>query len=351
MRPKVSIIVPIYNVEKYLDRCMQSLVNQTLQDIEIIMVDDGSPDNCPRICDEYAAKDKRIKVIHKQNAGLGMARNSGLEIATGEYVTFVDSDDFIDLKTCETIYKKAVENDLDICYYEGCSYSNGKVTYKKAVTDLDLFFTTKKDIDAFLLNMIGFLPSNSLGLRNKISMSVCTGFYNLDKLILSGVKFVSERKIASEDLIFHVDYLPMVKRIAYTPFVFYYYFTNPGSITRSWSDQKYTRLVAKCDYVKDKLDALFSPCAYQQHYCKFILDFCKLIIRIVSINNDLSIEYKRTLLERLYNSHLLEELCKKENFALYSASDKIIVWCIEHKFMYPLIHMYRIKYRKQLGIF
>ena len=93
---KVSIIVPVYNVEKYIDRCMKSLMNQTLHEIEIILVDDGSPDSCPQMCDEYAKQDTRVKVIHKENAGLGYARNSGLEIATGEYVAFVDSDDYVD---------------------------------------------------------------------------------------------------------------------------------------------------------------------------------------------------------------------------------------------------------------
>lgn len=96
IRPKVSIVVPIYNVEKYLHRCVNSLIRQTLKDIEIILVDDGSPDNCPKICDEYKNKDIRVKVIHKKNAGLGLARNSGLDEAKGEYVVFVDSDDFIE---------------------------------------------------------------------------------------------------------------------------------------------------------------------------------------------------------------------------------------------------------------
>ena len=98
---KVSIIIPVYNVEKYLDKCIQSAINQTLQDIEIILVDDESPDNCPQMCDDYAKRDGRIKVVHKKNGGLGFARNSGLEIATGEYVTFLDSDDFVDLDTYE----------------------------------------------------------------------------------------------------------------------------------------------------------------------------------------------------------------------------------------------------------
>ena len=87
--PKISIIVPVYNVEQYINRCIDSLLGQTLKDIEIILVDDGSPDQCPQICDEYARKDSRIKVIHKKNNGLGYARNSGLELATGEYIALI----------------------------------------------------------------------------------------------------------------------------------------------------------------------------------------------------------------------------------------------------------------------
>jgi len=104
--PKVSIIIPCYGVEKYLDRCMDSILKQTLNDIEIILVDDGSPDRVPEMCDNYASRDPRIRVIHKPNAGLGYARNSGLEIATGEFVAFVDSDDYIDIGMYEALYAK-----------------------------------------------------------------------------------------------------------------------------------------------------------------------------------------------------------------------------------------------------
>ena len=88
--PKVSILVPVYNVEKYIEECIESLINQTYENLEIILVDDGSPDGCPGICDEYASKDKRIKVIHKQNGGASSARNLGIENAQGQYVYFVD---------------------------------------------------------------------------------------------------------------------------------------------------------------------------------------------------------------------------------------------------------------------
>ena len=110
----ISVIVPVYNVEEYLDECVQSIVDQTYHDLEIILVDDGSPDNCPSKCDEWSKKDSRIKVVHKQNGGLSDARNAGLKVATGMFIGFVDSDDFIapsmysDLLRCLTTHPKAV---------------------------------------------------------------------------------------------------------------------------------------------------------------------------------------------------------------------------------------------------
>ena len=111
---KVSIIIPVYNVEKYLRQCLDSVVNQTLKDIEIILVDDGSTDESPKICDEYDLKDNRIKVIHKQNEGLGKAYNTGLDIAQGEYIGFVESDDFAELTMFEDLYNFAKHYDADI---------------------------------------------------------------------------------------------------------------------------------------------------------------------------------------------------------------------------------------------
>lgn len=110
----ISVIVPIYNVEDYLDRCVESIINQTYKNLEIILVDDGSPDNCPKMCDDYAKKDSRIKVVHKKNGGLSDARNAGMKVATGEYVSFIDSDDYISLDFYETLLQTIVDNDSDI---------------------------------------------------------------------------------------------------------------------------------------------------------------------------------------------------------------------------------------------
>ena len=114
MSEKVSVIIPVYKVEKYLNRCVESVVNQTYSNLEIILVDDGSPDNCPQMCDEWAVKDERIKVIHKENAGLGMARNSGMEMATGDYLMFVDSDDYLSEHAVEVLYRRIKADDSDL---------------------------------------------------------------------------------------------------------------------------------------------------------------------------------------------------------------------------------------------
>lgn len=112
--PLISVIVPVYKTEQYLDRCVESIVNQTYQNLELILVDDGSPDNCPQMCDKWGEKDDRIKVIHKENDGLANARNSGIEICTGDYVMFTDSDDYIELDMVEFLVDLAIENDADV---------------------------------------------------------------------------------------------------------------------------------------------------------------------------------------------------------------------------------------------
>lgn len=114
MKEKVSVIVPIYDVEKYIDRCITSIINQTYVNLEIILVDDGSPDRCPEICDDWARRDDRIQVIHKENGGLSSARNAGIDASTGEYITFVDSDDVINLRMISFLHEVMKKSNADI---------------------------------------------------------------------------------------------------------------------------------------------------------------------------------------------------------------------------------------------
>ena len=127
MKPTVSIIIPVYNVEKYLDKCLDSVVNQTYTNLEIILVDDGSPDNCPAMCDAWMSRDSRINVIHQLNGGLSRARNAGLKIAAGEFIGFVDSDDWIEPEMFELLMTAIMETDADIAV---CRYQQESVDSK-----------------------------------------------------------------------------------------------------------------------------------------------------------------------------------------------------------------------------
>ena len=127
--PLISVVVPVYNVEKYLDRCVESIVNQTYKNLEIILVDDGSPDNCPAMCDVWAEKDSRIKVIHKENGGLADARNAGLDVFLGDFVTFIDSDDWVDVDIIEKLKEIVDNSSCDIaCVGFSYEYLNGTPT-------------------------------------------------------------------------------------------------------------------------------------------------------------------------------------------------------------------------------
>lgn len=232
MCAKVSIIVPVYKVEPYIHRCMNSLINQTLKDIEIILVDDESPDNCGNTCDEYSKKDQRIKVIHKKNQGLGMARNSGIEIATGEYIAFVDSDDYISLDIYDKLYSKAILESADTCF---CSYNwvdvNGNIKKDNMLPDKNIYIGDAI-IKDFLINMLGSKPSSAED-RN-FGISVWRAIYSRDIIINNNIRFCSERELISEDIIFHIDYLIYSKKVTIVKEALYNYCQNNKSLTLSY---------------------------------------------------------------------------------------------------------------------
>ncbi|MCQ2451096.1 MAG: glycosyltransferase family 2 protein [Clostridia bacterium] len=155
--PKVSIVVPVYNVEKYLSVCIDSIINQTLKDIEIILVDDESTDSSGKICDEYAKKDSRITVIHQKNKWLGGARNSGIKIAKGEYITWVDADDYIKDDYCEKLYRFAVENRCDFVLPSVYNVSeNGEMLSKTTKKDAFCNITEKQRLYKLLISSYNY---------------------------------------------------------------------------------------------------------------------------------------------------------------------------------------------------
>lgn len=208
--PLVSIIVPVYRVEQYLKRCVNSILDQSYKNLEIILVDDGSPDNCPAVCDEYADRDSRVKVIHKQNGGLSSARNTALDLPpSGDFIFMVDSDDFIHTKTIETLLSIQLQFDADIVQ---CQYYRGSEDK----------FPTKYNQDSTptLMDNISIFYSNSYTVR------VWGGLYRSS--LWEGVR-MPIGLINEDDAVCWKLYYRS-KRIVSIKAQFYYYYANPGSI-------------------------------------------------------------------------------------------------------------------------
>ena len=159
--PKLSVIVPVYNVEQYIHKCVDSILSQTYADFELVLVNDGSPDNCGKICDEYASKDNRVKVIHKKNGGVSEARNVGLDVATGEYISFIDPDDWIDKDMYEQTIGYMDDNDLDIVCFDVEEVRTNKsfVRYKY---NGDKSFTSHEALYEILIDGIDNSPCNKI---------------------------------------------------------------------------------------------------------------------------------------------------------------------------------------------
>lgn len=227
--PQVSIIVPVYKVEKYIHRCVDSLVNQTLRDIEIILVDDGSPDNCPMICDQLSESDERIKVVHKQNGGLSSARNAGMKVAVGRYLGFVDSDDDVELDMYEKMVSIAEENAVDFVMADYKRILGDGTSYIKTLDIDGGYYDREKIVKDVFPNLI-MRPNLEYGPL----LSVWHCIYNREFLNRIGLTFDDEVKW-SEDNIFsaimgyHCNSFFYMKGSA-----LYHYYSNPGTITTSY---------------------------------------------------------------------------------------------------------------------
>jgi len=216
----ITVIVPVYKVEAYLDRCVKSIVDQTYRNLQIILIDDGSPDKCPEMCDKWAKEYVEIEVVHKNNSGLGLSRNDGLKKAKGAYVCFVDSDDYIHATTIKKLYERITENDADICYFGCVDVIDGVESSKEPPQKL--FYEGKEVRTEFAAKLIGNAPGENGVLFS--GMSACYAFYKVDFLRRNAIEFHSERgKYISEDLMFNLSACACARRVIILPESLYYY--------------------------------------------------------------------------------------------------------------------------------
>ena len=247
-QPLISVIVPIYNVEDYLDRCVESIVKQTYKHLEIILVDDGSPDNCPQICDGWAEKDSRIKVIHKENGGLSDARNAGLKITTGEIVSFIDSDDWIEMDMFEKMLNRMIEDDCDIVSC-GVKWVEEDGSVIRDVTSNDGVLDTQSAMKELLND-------------GKLKQHVWNKIYKFD--LIQDVPF--EKGKYHEDVFWSYLIVGRAKRISVITDSFYNYVQRSNSIMgEGFSAKRLDALDAnylRCEYMKKHFPELYDHALY-----------------------------------------------------------------------------------------
>lgn len=280
----ISIIVPVYNVEEYIDKCINSILNQTFSDFELILVNDGSKDNCGDICDEFSKKDNRIKVIHKKNGGLSDARNAGIDLAKGDYIGFVDSDDYIENDMYEVLYNNILNYDADISICEDYICFQ-KYEIKKSERE-----------ELYVLN-----TEEAIGMAHKISPGVCNKLFKRE--IFEGIKFPKGR--LNEDVFIFMDILSKAKNIIFTTIPKYYYMQRQSSITKATFDKRKWDCVEawykNLEFVREKYPKQVKSIEY-----KYIGSYFHLLDQLILLDNYKNMEdYKKV---NLFIKHNIKKI-------------------------------------------
>ena len=298
---KISVIVPVYKVEKYLDKCVESIIKQTYKDLEIILVDDGSPDNCPAMCDEWAKKDSRIVVIHKENGGVSSARNKGLDIATGEYVCFVDSDDHVTKDYVEILLSCLEESAADIAV--AATQIIGKNQGKMGINN-----------DTFSLDGIDEKQTEIIFKSGLLSGPCCK---MLKKIIINDNEIRFPQNIHyGEDTIFIFTYLKFCDKIAFSPKEIYMYATENSVATK-----KYWPEISR--YVFNRFEAFAN--FFEAHKIEE-----QIKTRILS---DLAFESFEIIAKRNFLKKSVKEYLKEYNAAYRKFSSFIIPPVNKHQYL------------------
>ena len=316
-KKKVSIIIPVYGVEKYIAKCLDSLVNQTLDDIEIIVVNDGSPDNSQKIIDKYVKKyPDKVKSYIKENGGQGSARNYGIKYATGEYVGYVDSDDYVEKDMYKKLYDKAKVDDLDIVV---CGSYNVVEETENKVVDLDKIIFDDKKLNSFFGRM---------AVWNKI----------YKKKLVENMKFRS--KVWYEDLDFTVNVLSKAKKVDYVNEPFYDYLIREGSTMNNSNIERNLEILLAFDDIKDnkKYSEIIEFLAVDHIYISAV-------VRVINADGDKII--KKDTINKLINYVDTNFANYKKNKYLYllSRNRRIIYNLIKFKQYWLINLIFKVKGR------
>lgn len=329
----ISVIIPVYNVEKYLRQCVDSILKQTYKNLEIILVDDESPDSAGIICDEYTNKYENIRVIHKKNAGLGMARNSGLEIANGDYVYFLDSDDYIAEDEIEKLYNAAKSYGVDavIPGYTSVDDNGNVLKVRKLFTEI---FPGEKAKSEMLPRIIGSAPDK----KDSLEMGAAGSLYSMKVIRDNHIRFVSEREMKNEDMVFNVDFLRFANGSCAIDSVGQYYRNNPDSLSHKYQPDRFERDEIFYYKMKEKLisDGFdnFVIERLQRHF------FIHILIAIKQINDprgEMSFKEKISAIDQVCSAGIVKEVISEYPYQKLGIKQRIFILMVKYKLSLPLL--------------
>lgn len=328
MEDLISVIVPVYRVENYINNCIDSIINQTYSNLEIILVDDGSPDNSGKICDEYAEKDTRIKVIHKCNGGVSSARNVGLNNAKGEWVTFVDADDWIEDNFCHILIEKATQSGADIA---SCGYNRivNNALEKINVCDKDILLNSKE----YLIKSLN--PQTGFGFCHmKLIKKECFNNIIFDENISVG-----------EDALFNIMLSSRIIKAVLVGKTLYNYRINSQSVVKKYDKNYVQKYLAGIYAIKKYVFKSQNDYEIEQNYYNFVAYHVLLIAVNYCFHPDNNDENKINLLKKICTCNELKQGIEKSNYNNLSLTRKITLFTIKHKLYYftAVICKYRQK--------
>lgn len=338
--PLVSILIPVYKIpEKHLRKCIESVINQSLKNIEIIIVDDGSPDNCGSICDEYASNDSRINVIHKTNNGLASARNTAFDNANGKFITFLDGDDFLELNACEIAYTKAVEKNVDLVFWNQYTEYSHSTEIVKTMGDNELEFKEKqcKELQAKILDF------------NSHIAQVFSKLINREFLIKNNIRHNDQLKQGAEGFIFNILLFEHLNSAYYVPIPLLHYVYNENSISHSSNEENYYMIIRCFEYIENFIENSSNKEVLEKNLYNRIL----YVIVTTGITGYFNPNNKITYTEKVkgFKKFLKEPLIIKSlNYANYdgiSFQRKFILKCIKFK-QFWVVYILGIIRNKQL---
>lgn len=338
--PYFSLILPVYNVEKYVKRCVNSLLRQEYTDYEIILVDDGSTDSSGSICDKLADKNNNIFAYHKENGGLSDARNYGIDRAKGNYILFIDSDDWVDEKLLISLHNHLNKSNVDILKFgfqkmqEG-NYKNTFFSY------FNIGVYDRRQIEETILPYtIG--PKRLFCYEQNACKSVWSHVYSLNFLRENNIRFVSEREILNEDYLFNLHTLLYAKSLEVTHYILYYYDYREGSLSKRYITNEFERKLKLYREYKLLLErnGLFER--YETPYYSECVDgFYACISNECCCWNETS-KYAVQNIKKILNCKECEISllkCKRSNMNL---KGKVIYWLMRLKFAYLMYILYKI---------